>query len=86
MRAPRPGGHLRARVEALAADVAVERRVADDRAPLDAVEESRRSTFQDDPTLDAEMRALGLQTRHAYGLLDLTVYEGEQLVKYSRGI
>lgn len=41
------------------------------------------STFvrADDAAWDAEMRSLGLQTRHAYGVLDAKQYQGEFLVK-----
>jgi len=41
------------------------------------------STFVsgDDPKLEAKMRALGLQTRHAYGLLDVRENDGNHLVK-----
>ncbi|KAJ8601962.1 hypothetical protein CTAYLR_004457 [Chrysophaeum taylorii] len=41
------------------------------------------STFvhADDGEFEAEMRSLGLQTRHAYGVLDARQYEDELLVK-----
>ena len=36
---------------------------------------------QGNDALEAEMRSLGLQTRHAYGVLDVVQFQGEPLVK-----
>ena len=39
------------------------------------------STFVSDGALEVEMRGLGLQTRHAYGVLDVATYDDARLVK-----